>query len=721
MRAMVAVFLFVFAAPVVSLAQKVDVYSRPRAVERSSDYDVLHYRIKLSFDEEAKAFRGETRITLRPLRDGFAVCVLDAETFTVSRVESVTGDALPFEQKAGKLVVRLGREYGYHQELSFTVFYAAENVSVDSPKFGMAANYELGLSFQPENEAHPQLIQTLSFPEGARHWFPCFDHPRDKATSEVIATVRSEYNVISNGELVGVSEDRERGQKTFHWHEKRPHPTYLYVMMAGPYVKLDDSYGSLPLGYWVYPKAKDDAMRSFVRTPEIIEFFEREYGVKYPWKKYDQITVPGIGGGAEATNATILGESTIHDEKADKDFPSHWLVAHEAAHQWWGDLITTRDWTHTWMNEAFATYGEYRYSTYSKGADEGALNLLDKKNTYLREASTRYIRPIVFDRWRYPNQNFDRHAYQKGAAVLNMLRWVMGDGEFRRAVAHFLTKHAYQPVDTHDFEIAIRESTGQVLDWFFEQWVYQAGHPVFEVGYEWLPAEKKVRLKVVQTQAETEWVPTFETPVLIGITTAAGRRVERAQIREREEVFEFDCEQQPLLVRFDEGNYLVKEWTFPKSDEELLFQLANDDVIGRMWAASELGGRERTESIEAALRKSAQKDEFWAVRQAAVNAVVARPAAAQREFLLTRLGDKHQQVRTAALAALGEGGHCERPEFFAEQFEKEDSYVAQAEALRSLGRCDAVGSVPLLRRAAEMDSPREIIRRAAEWALQEVR
>ncbi len=720
MRAIGAVLVFILLAPVVVSAQKVDVYSRPRAVERSSDYDVLHYRIKLSFDEAAKSFRGETRITLRPLRDGFAVCVLDAETFTVSRVESVVGEALRFEQKPGKLVVRLGREYGYHQELSFTVFYAADNARPDPAKYGMGADYELGLSFQPETEAHPRLIQTLSFPEGARHWFPCFDHPRDKATSEVIATVRSEYNVISNGELVGVSEDSERGEKTVHWHEKRPHPTYLYLMMAGPYMKLADSRGSLPLRYWVYPKDTDDAMRSFVKTPEIIEFFEREYGVDFPWKKYDQITVPGIGGGTETTNATILGQGTIHDEKADKDFPSHSLVAHEAAHQWWGDLVTTRDWTHTWMNEAFATYGEYLYSTYSKGADEGALNLLNKKNTYLREARTRYIRPIVFDRWEYPNQNFDRHAYQKGAAVLNMLRWVMGDGEFRRASAHFLTKHAYQPVDTHDFEIAIRESAGQVLDWFFEQWVYRAGHPVFEIGYQWLPADRKVRLKVVQTQAETEWVPVFRMPVLIGITTAAGKWIERAQIREREEVFEFHCGQKPLLVRFDEGNYLLKEWTFPKSEEELLFQLVHDDVIGRMWAATELGGRERTAAVGRALRRSADKDDFWAVRRAAVQAVVSKPAAAQREFLMRCVADKHPRVRTAVLAALGEGGHCERPEFFADQFKKEDSYVVQAEALRSLGRCNAAGFVPLLRTAAGMDSPRQIIRRAADWALQEV-
>ncbi len=474
-----------------------------------------HYRIELRFDEKTHSFWGETRVSLWPLKDGFEVCELDAETFAVTAVRDDVG-ALRFEQKPGKLVVRLRRPHLYSDKTAFTVYYGARNVNVDPEKYGMAKGYDLGLGFKDETPEHPQLINTLSFPEGARHWFPSNDYPGDKATAEIIATVKEGYQAIANGRLQSVT--RSAAGRTFHWVQEKPHSTYLFALVAGPYVQVADTKGSLPINYWVYRKDAQDAERSFGKTREIIRFFEGEYGVPYPWAKYDQITIPRFGGGAESTLATVIGDGTIHDAKADKDFPSHWLVAHEAAHQWWGDLVTMRDWSETWINESFATYGEYLYSKHSLGEDEGALNLLLKRNAYLDEARLKYKRPIVWDRWETPNQNFDRHTYQKGAAVLHMLRWVMGDKDFQRAVSHFLKKHAYQVVDANDFRKAVRESSGQGLEWFFEQWLYQAGHPVFEVRWQWLDGEKKAQLTVMQKQG-----PLFETPVDVGIVTAAGR------------------------------------------------------------------------------------------------------------------------------------------------------------------------------------------------------
>ena len=191
-------------------------------------------------------------------------------------------------------------------------------------------------------------------------------------------------------------------------------------MVAGPFEVIQDYYKDIPMSYWVYPKDKKNAHLSFHRTPEIMEFFENEYGVPYPWAKMDQITIPGINGGAESTTATILGETTIHDEKAEKDFPSHWLVAHEAAHQWFGDYITMSNWHHAWLNESFATYGEYLYSTHLYGVDEGKINLWKKKQSYLNEYRNRYSRPMVHPYWEYPNQNFDSHIYPRGAAVLHL-------------------------------------------------------------------------------------------------------------------------------------------------------------------------------------------------------------------------------------------------------------------------------------------------------------
>ncbi|MFQ5770165.1 MAG: M1 family metallopeptidase, partial [bacterium] len=398
-------------------AQKIDIYHRPKQTERSRDYDAIHYRIKLKFDEDKKAFWGENTITLSPFKDGFKTCILDAETFRVTTIINEKSKPLAFEQKDGTLIVHLSQVYNYADTLSFTVFYFAENVDVDAEKFGMSKTYDLGLDFKDETPDHPRIINTLSFPEGARHWFPCYDHPNDKVTNELIVTVRSDYKVLANGRLMRVTENKSNKTKTFHWSQEQPHSTYLFVLVAGPYEIIADSLGTLPINYWVYKKDVKNAMRSFKKTPEIIAFYNKEYGFDYPWVKYDQITIPGIGGGAESTTATVLGQSTIHDARAEQDFPSHWLVAHEAAHQWWGDLVTMRDWSQAWINESFATYSEYLFSRHDSGEDEGAVNLLEKKNAYLRETHTRYIRPIVFDRWRYPNDMFDAHLYPKGAVV----------------------------------------------------------------------------------------------------------------------------------------------------------------------------------------------------------------------------------------------------------------------------------------------------------------
>ena len=576
----------------------------------------------------------------------------------------------------------------------------------------MSKGYDLGLDFKPATAEHPRLINTLSFPTGARHWFPCFDSPNDKATEEVIATVRRGYSVISNGTLLSVT-DHADGSRTFHWSQDLPHSTYLFVLAAGPYVELKDSLGSLPIDYWVYPKDSADAWRSFRKTPEIIDFFNKEFGFPYPWAKYDQITIPGIGGGAESTTATVVGESTIHDERADVDFPSHWLVAHEAAHQWWGDLITMRDWSQTWLNESFATYSEYRYSRYSLGEDEGALNLLNKKNQYLNEARTKYKRPIVFDRWNYPNENFDAHTYPKGAAVLNMLHWIMGDRPFHRALSYFLHSHAFQPVDTHDLLIAIRESTGQVLDWFFEEWIYKAGHPVFDVSSSWDEQTHRIHLNVVQKQGTSEWIPIFRMPVLIGITTASGKRVERVWIKGREESYTFDSPERPLLVRFDEGNHLLKEWTYKKSLDELLYQLEHDDVIGRLWAAGELKDRVSDSRVSRALQRRAESDSFWAVRRSAIDILAEGHGGDLKEFFMRRAQDEKSRVRASALHALGLLGDSSLVPFLRGVFEKDRSYVVCGAALKALASCGGEAVKGYLEDASRLPSYRDIIRKAA--------
>jgi len=572
--------LFLFCSSFL-VAQTVDIYKRPVQHEPSHNFDVLHYRIKLTFEAKQKAFEGNTTISLRSLSDDLYSFSLDAESYEVKAVKSMEGAALTFSHLNGKLDISLSAPIDYGDTLSVVVTYGTNEFQVDPTQFGMGANYPLGLGFFEANEDHPFLFNSYSFPTGARHWFPCYDHPNDRATHETIITTQGDHKVLANGLLESVTKNTN-GTVTFHWKQNQAHPTYLYNFVSGPYVIVEDQFKDIEVNYWVYPSDEEKGRRSFHRTPEVLAFFEEYYGVDYPWDKFDQIIVPGIGGGAEATTATLIGASTLHDEKAEKDFPSHWLVGHEAAHHWWGDFISYRDWTETWMSESFATFSEYLYSAHLYGAEEGALNIWNKRETYLNEAKNNYQRPIVFNQWEFPNQNFDRHTYQKGAVVLNMLRDYLGEEMFRRVLKHFLNTHAYEPVGTHDFIKSIWEVTGQNMDWFFDQWIFGAGHPILEIDYEW--KNKQVILKVNQVQDTSHNVSIFKMPVDVSITTNLGTETKTIWLKEKENTFHFDVEQQPLLVDFDPENILLKEWTFKKSQKELLFQTQQGKLLSRMWA-----------------------------------------------------------------------------------------------------------------------------------------
>lgn len=716
MRCLIFCFLMLSIC-VSAFAQSIPLYDRPVQHEPSHLFDVLHYRIALTFEGENRAFHGQTTITLRSLHAHLNQIDLHAETYKVDSVSSSNDQALSFNHTDGKLNVILSEPFGYGDTLSFTVTYGTEDFRVDPSQYGMGANYPLGIGFFDATEAHPFLFNAYSFPTGARHWFPCYDHPNDRASHETIITTLADHKVLANGVLEKVSKNDDN-TVTYHWRQDQPHPTYLYNFVSGPYTVIEDSFEGLPVNYWAYPGDEDKVLRSFHRTPEVLAFFEAYYGVKYPWDKYDQIIVPGIGGGAEATTATLIGASTLHDERADPDFPSHWLVAHEAAHHWWGDYVSYRDWTETWLSESFATFSEYLYSHHLYGPDEGALNLASKRDAYLSEARTNYIRPIVFNRWEYPNQNFDRHTYQKGALVLNMLRDYLGEGSFRRVLKHFLTSHGYQPVDTHDFIKSIWEVTGERMDWFFDQWIFGAGHPILEISYQWVDGQ--VILDVNQVQDTNDHVPVFQMPVDIEIRTEEGIETKTIWIKEKASTFRFDVQQAPVLVRFDPENVLLKEWTFDKSKAELMYQAQRGDVISRIWAIQQLKDHLSDKEVYVVLEKMALSDPFWGIRKEALQTLAGRSPEIQRSRYMQALQDSHSHVRSLAIKLLGETKQIDIQNIYREAYAGDPSYLVQAEAIRALGKLQLSADKPLFEEVKGTKSPRNVLRQAGQWALDQI-
>ncbi|MFO7865621.1 MAG: M1 family aminopeptidase [Desulfatiglandaceae bacterium] len=691
-------------------AQTEDFSQKPRRLERSRTFDAIHYLVEIDLDIENRSFTGRATASLSSLQNGLDRIELDAEDFTVRKVTNNWGRRLSFEQNDKKLIIELDHNYDYGEKFSVTASYQSD---AEAHKPGRAKK---GLRFYDETENHPALAASDSWPNGVHHWFPCYDFPNDKATNEIIATVKEPNKVCANGRLVQVTRNKEQGTATYHWLQEKPHSTYLMFIAAAPYQVIRDHYQDIPINYWVFPQHVPHVSRSYEKTPKMMEFFIQTFGTPYPWAKYDQVSVP-FGGGAESTSATAMTYRILHDEKAHKDFSSIGIVSHELAHQWWGNLITLRSWEHAWMNESFGTYSDYLYAAYELGPKEGAVNLLNKKNSYLHEAATEYIRPIVTDRYEVPQDLFDAHSYPKGACVLHMLRFILGDDAFFRVFKRFLHVYAFQPVDTHDFAKTVKEVTGENMDWFFEQWLFKPGHPVFDVSYSWDGESKNLTLEIRQIQDTSKGIPVYKTPVLLKLKTEKDEIIRKIWLEEKEENFRFALDSRPVLVRFDEGNYILKEWEFSKSREELIYQAQNDDVIGRMWAATELGKFQNQPEVRDVLKKIAAEDPFWAVRKAAVETIGNLKDQTAIGFLKDKSRDENSRVRTAALAALGEFQQRKLAPFFKKRFQQEDSYLAQAEALRALGKTGDKSQIPSLKKAAEMPSYRDIIENAAEKAL----
>ncbi len=286
-------FFCFYLVPFFSFGQQVDIYQRPVQAERSRDYNAIHYRVELTFDLDRKYFSGTNQITVTSLKNNFSACILDAEELKVTRVYSAEYPALDFDQNEVRLIVNLAREYNYGDTVIFTVEYYAED-----PK--------TGLYFVDENSENPRVVVTDSWPNRARHWFPCYDYPNVKATQEMIIHADSDLKVLSNGRLAGVNVEQGGDIKTWHWKQEKPHCTYLAMLAIGPFEVIEDALGDLPVNYWVYRENVDDARWIFEKTPYMINFFNELYGYDYPWAKYDQVISPKMGGGAEATSNRIV-------------------------------------------------------------------------------------------------------------------------------------------------------------------------------------------------------------------------------------------------------------------------------------------------------------------------------------------------------------------------------------------------------------------------------
>jgi len=537
-----------------------------------------------------------------------------------------------------------------------------------------------------------------------------------KMTSEIRVSVPHGLVVLSNGELVGSETPSGKKPWSYHFRLDQPHPSYLITLVAGDFAIVEDRDAvtgpgkSVPVRYYVPPARKKDTARSFGETPRMIELFSRLTGVPFPWQRYSQIVVSDfIFGGMENTTATTMYEHVLLDERAALDISSTDLVAHELAHQWFGDFVTCRDWSHAWLNEGFATYLEHVEREDRLGRDEYDFGVSSDNDTYLHEASARYSRPIVCRDYNEPIDLFDRHLYEKGGLVLHMLRRELGDEAFWAGIREHLTSHAYGIVETNDLQRALEKVSGRSLERFFDAWVYRPGHPELKVKVSWEDGLLSVSVKQAQKIGETALFH-FELEVEVGARSGTVSR-HRKTVTRANDTLVIPLDERPAFVAFDPDLRVLGELSFEAPNDMLRAQLTKATrAISRVRAADALSRRDDPETIAALAATLANAKEAWMVRAETARALGKIRSEQAFAALSEHAGTEQPKVRRAVAAALGNFKTPEAAKVLEKRAKHDPSYLVEAESVRALGRTRQASAlkviVPLLDRHSWADVAR---------------
>jgi aminopeptidase N len=658
--------------------------------ERARIYDLQHQIIHVRFDWPRHAVVGSTTIRLAALDKPLTSIPLDAVGMTIQKVSAPNGTRLKYEYDGRTLTVRLPGTLRPHGSTTFVVDYE---------------------SVRPKKGAYfidrRHVVWTQGETEDNRYWVPTWDFPNDKETWEFYIQTDTNEKALSNGALRGQPR-RVGNQLEWHWVLDQPNSTYLMTAATGDYVVLQDKWRNVPVGYWTYPDSVDATWRGMGKTPRMIELFSNKTGVAYPFAKYDQVNAPDyIFGGMENVTATTQADDDIlHPAWAEPQANAEGLVSHELGHQWFGDYLTTRDWSHIWLNEGFATFMEQTWTEFGMGADEGAIDRLSAQQQTIA-ADRRARRPLVYNHWVTDPLElfFSGHIYPKGATVLQMIRHQLGDSLFWRGMNRYATQHALGNVVSDDLRSAFEQVSGKNFKSFFDRWVYGAGFPVFQVSYAYDTAAHSVTLDAHEIQRRDSLTGFFDPDVDIEILTDAGPVRGVVAIRDGVGHASFAVPSAPRSIRWDKGNWLLDLTDFPRPTVMLAYQLAHDDdVVGRV-EAIELLAKRTDEAVARRALIAATHDSAHAVRARAVDALRTQagdPTVAAAIIATTR--DADARVRQSALRTLV-AVHSDAASARAREAATSDpSLINRGTALQTLAALDPAAALEVAKAALASDS-----------------
>jgi aminopeptidase N len=517
---------------------------------RQAGVDAVHYVFRITLRDDTDEIDGETTATLRFDRPGRTEVTLDLATtgagtgMTVSAVRS--GEApLRFTHAAHRLVITLPSPSTAGQRLDVTVRYRGTPAS--------------GLRIGP-NKYNERTFFALNWPDKAREWLPVIDHPSDKATSEFIVTAPSAYQVVANGLLLEEL-DLEPGVRRTHWKQSVPISTWLNAIGVARFASHHaGSVNGIPIATWVYPQDRDAGYRDFERvTRQVLAYFDEHIG-PYPYEKLANVEAAGLGGGTEHASAIFYGEKSVTGaERIDR------LVAHEIAHQWFGNAVTERDWDDVWLSEGFATYFTLLFVEHAQGRDAFVDGLKRSRQSVVDfERKTPGYR-IVHDNLADMSRVLSGQIYQKGGWTLHMLRGLIGAETFWTGIREYYRRYRDANASTDDFRAVMEEVSHTELRWFFDQWLTRGETPRLDGGWRYDAAARQVIVDLAQMQSGDPFRLPLELAIdVVGAEPRVEPRIEKVELRDRRHTFTFASDTAPTAVTLDPRVSALMSATFVK-------------------------------------------------------------------------------------------------------------------------------------------------------------
>lgn len=659
--------------------------------------DIIHTALDLKFDWEKEHVLGKATLTIKPWFYAVDKITLDAKDFDIHKINYAGQSApLKYEYDNERLTVLLGKTIKRGEEYKLEIDYTAKPAEQGGQGGSSAITSDQGLFFiNPRNEdpEKPQQIWTQGETEWNSRWFPTTDKPNERCTQEMYLTVEDKYLTLSNGLLMSSKKNAD-GTRTDYWKMDLPHAPYLFMIAVGEFAVVKETWENIPLEYYVEPDYKADAKKIFNHTPEMLSFFSKITGVKYPWQKYSQVIVRDyVSGAMENTTGVIFGDFVQKTERELIDNHNDGIVAHELFHHWFGDYVTCESWANLTMNEGFANYSEYLWFEHKYGRDEADRHRRNEMNGYLGSVGQGGAHPLIH--WGYDDKEdmFDAHSYNKGGLVLHMLRNLVGDEAFFAGLEKYLKDNAFTAVEAHDLRLAFEEITGQDLKWFFDQWFFASGHPQLKVSYDIQP--NNVAVTVEQTQNADEFPAIFILPFAIDVYTADGKSTRHEVVLDsRKQTFTLPTSGQPSLVNFDADRMLLAEIDEAQSTEDYIFQYDHAPLYADKYEALSNLAEAENPATKAVFAK-ALKDSFWEIRGLAIQSADKSDPAILSQLKNMAQSDQNSKVRAAALSTLASTGMKEYQSLLETSAKTEQAYPAIAAALGGLAEINEAAALKM--------------------------